>query len=215
MSDSQKFGGGSSTDVADQPLPEQADSPASKFTPKVMMVGGAIVVVLALAAYFLLFSGGGATDTSNGLVAPAPHSSTAPSKAASAAPSAAPAVAGGGLSSNGRDPFAPLVTASTPSASTAPTSSAVATTPAGGTTTPAGVKSTLKVNSVNFATNSANVLVDGKPYIAYAGQLFAKYYTLKVVIATSGASAGNGCAVFNFGDLPAQLCTGQSATFTG
>ena len=76
--------------------------------------------------------------------------------------------------------------------------------------TPAGIKSTLTVNGVDFATNSATVTVDGKPYIAYAGQLFAKYYTLKVVI-----GGGAQCGVFDFGDLPAQVCKGQTAQFTG
>jgi len=213
MSDSQKFGGGPSTAVADQdPIPTEVDTPARRINPKVAMVVGAVVVVLAVAAYFLLFSGGSSTDTSStgGLVPAAPRTSTAPAQpAASAAPSAAPAVAGSGLSSNGRDPFQPLVSATTPTPS--PTaSSTTASTTTGGTTTPAGVKSTLTVNGVDFATNSATVTVDGKPYIAYAGQLFAKYYTLKVVILGSQQ-----CAVFDFGDLPAQVCKGQSATFTG
>jgi len=213
MSDSQKFGGGPGTQVAEQePVPTEIENPARKINPKMAMVIGAVVVVLAVAAYFLLFSGGSSTDQSStsGLVPAAPRTSTAPGKVgASPAPSAAPAVAAGGLSSNGRDPFQPLVTASSPT----PTTSASATTGStttGGTTTPAGVKSTLTVNSVNFAANSANVTVDGKPYIAYAGQLFAKYYTLKVVIGGSTQ-----CGVFNFGDLPAQICKGQTATFTG
>jgi hypothetical protein len=209
MSDSQKFGGGPSVEVAEQaPIPTEIESP-SKFSPKLVLVAGAVIVVLAVAAYFLLFSGGGDAPSSSGLVTPGPKVSTAPkTPVASKAPKTAPAVAGNGLSSGGRDPFVPLVVAANPSASTSASSTATA--PAGGTTTPAGVKSTLLVNSVNAAANSASVTVDGKPYIAYAGQLFAKYYTLKVVI-----TGANQCAVFNFGDLPAQLCKGQQATFTG
>ena len=214
MSDSQKFGGSPGTQVVDQePVPAEVESPARSFNPKLLMVAGGVIVVLAVAAYFLLFSGGSSTDTSStsGLVPAAPHTSTAPGKpGASAAPTTAPAVVGSGISSNGRDPFQPLVTATSPTPSPS-TSATTGSTTTGGTTTPAGVKSTLTVNSVSFATNSANVVVDGKPYIAYAGQLFAKYYTLKVVIASATAQ----CAVFNFGDLPAQVCKGQSATFTG
>lgn len=213
MSDSQKFGGGPSTQVVEQqPIPEEIGDSPRRLNPKLAMVVGGVIVVLGLAAYFLLFSGGSSTDTSSasGLVPAAPHTSTAPGKAAaSASPTAAPAVVGSGLSSNGRDPFQPLVTAASPTPTTAASATTGSTT-TGGTTTPAGVKSTLTVNSVNFATNSATVTVDGKPYIAYAGQLFAKYYTLKVVI-----QGTQQCAVFDFGDLPAQVCKGQAATFTG
>jgi hypothetical protein len=215
MSDSQKFGGSPATQVVEQePVPAEVDSSsASRFSPKLLMVIGGVIVVLALAAYFLLFSGGSSTDTSStsGLVPAAPHTSTAPGKpGASASPTAAPAVVGGALSASGRDPFQPLVTAASPTPSTSANSTTGSTT-TGGTTTPAGVKSTLTVNAVNFATSSATVTVDGKPYIAYAGQLFAKYYTLKVVI----AGGTQQCAVFDFGDLPAQVCKGQSAIFTG
>jgi hypothetical protein len=211
MSDSQKFGGGPSVDVADpQPIPTEIDAPPRKLTAKTVVLGAVIVLILANAAYFLLFNSPTVeTSGSSGLVTPGAKTSTAPAKpAASKAPTTAPAVAGNGLSSGGRDPFAPLVVAANPSASTS--TSATTSAGTGGTTTPAGIKSTLLVNSVSVAGNSASVTVDGKPYIAYAGQLFAKYYTLKVVVSGSAQ-----CAVFDFGDLPAQICKGQQATFTG
>ena len=90
MSDSQKFGGGPSTQVAEPgPIPGEVESTASRLNPKLVMVVGAVIVVLAVAAYFLLFSGGSSTDTSStsGLVPAAPHTSTAPAKpGASASP---------------------------------------------------------------------------------------------------------------------------------
>ena len=209
MSDSQKFGGGPGAAVADQaPIPPEVEGSASKFSPKLLLVAGGVIVVLAAAAYFLLFSGGGDDTSTSGAVPSAPHTSTGPkTPVASASPSAVPAVAGSGLTAGGRDPFAPLVTAVTSTPAASATSTAA---PGGGTTTPAGIKSTLSVISVDFKAGSANVVVDGKPYVAYAGQLFAKFYTLKVVI--NGAAQ---CAVFDFGDLPAQICKGQQATFTG
>ena len=64
---------------------------------------------------------------------------------------------------------------------------------------------------MNFSANTANVTVDGKTMTVAAGpQVFAKWYTLRVVVNGSAQ-----CAVFTFGDLPAQLCKGQKATFTG
>ena len=98
-----------------------------------------------------------------------------------------------------------------PTGSAAASATGTAAGSAGGTGSTSGVTSTLTVNSVNFSTNSANVTVDGKAYIAHAGaQTFATWYQLRAVI--QGSSQ---CAVFVFGDLPAQLCKGQSATFKG
>jgi hypothetical protein len=214
MSDSQKFGGAPAVEVADQaPIPTEVEEPTRRFSPKMLMVAGGVVVVLALAAYFLLFSGGGDdTSASSGVVPAAPKTSTAPSQpAASAKPSTAPATSGNGLSSGGRDPFEPLVVPATPKPSTAASATTAPTAPAaGGGTTTAGVQSTLAVSSVSYSGQTANVTVDGKSYVAHPNELFAKYYLLKGVL--SGTSQ---CAVFTFGDLPAQVCAGQAVKFTG
>lgn len=203
----QNFGGGASTALA-EPGPEEAPELSNRPKPIVFIVAGAVLLVLAAAAYFLLFSGGGDSSTDTGAVVPS-HAkvSTAPSKAATA-PSKAPAVAvAGAAQGGGVDPFRAIPVASVataPSASASPTATA-----GGGTGTPAGITATLLVNSVDFASNSANVSVNGKAYVAHAGEIFAKYFMMRVVITGSAQ-----CAVFQFGDLPAQLCKGDKATFT-
>jgi hypothetical protein len=203
------FGPPTSTDVAE---PEQEAAPAGSNRPKpvVFVVAGAIVLVLALAAYFLVFSGGGSDTTSGGAVTPGQvRVSTLPS--AKETPSAAPTVAvAGGATGSGLDPFraapSPKASASGTAAASASASS-TSTTGSGGT---AGVTSTLLVNSVSISSRTASVTVDGKTMTVGQGLVFAKYYKMSAVITGSAQ-----CAVFTFGDLPAQLCKGQQATFTG
>lgn len=209
MSDQNPFGGPASTAVA-EPGTEETPEVSSRPKPIVFVVGGAVLLVLAIAAYFLLFSGGGSDSTAGAVVPSKAHVSTVPS--AKAVPSSVPSVvAAGGLTGSGTDPFraAPVVSApASASASASGTASGSTGTGAGSTS---GVTSTLTVNSVNFSTNSATVTVDGKSYVAHAGaETFATYYQLRVVIQGSAQ-----CAVFVFGDVPAQLCKGQSATFKG
>jgi hypothetical protein len=210
MSDhNQAFGGAPSTAVA-EPGQDETLPVSNRPKPIVFIVAGAVLLVLAAAAYFLVFSGGG-TSTDTGAVAPSKARLAAgPSKAA-AVPSKAPAakVAGAAVGS-GIDPFrAPPVASASASASASPSASPSTTATSGGTST-AGVTSTLLVNSVDFTANTANVTVDGKTMVVKAGTIFAKYYTLRVVVTGSAQ-----CGVFAFGDLPAQICKGQKATFTG
>ena len=182
------FGPASSTDVAE---PEQEASPGGANRPKpiVFIVAGGVLLVLALAAYFLVFSGSGSDTTTGGAVTPGQvRVSTAPSTKATG-PSAAPSAS------------APAVGSASPTPT--PTSTS-------GSTTTAGVTSTLLVNSVNVSSRTASVTVDGKTMSISQGKLFAKYYTMSAVITGSAQ-----CAVFTFGDLPAQLCKGEQATFTG
>jgi len=200
------FGPASSTDVAE---PEQEASPGGANRPKpiVFIVAGGVLLVLALAAYFLVFSGGGSDTTTGGAVTPGQvRVSTAPSTKATG-PSAAPSVAvAAPAAGSGIDPLRAAPSASAPavgSASPTPT-------PTSGSTTTAGVTSTLLVNSVNVSSRTASVTVDGKTMSISQGKLFAKYYTMSAVITGSAQ-----CAVFTFGDLPAQLCKGEQATFTG
>jgi len=203
------FGPASSTDVAE---PEQEASPGGANRPKpiVFIVAGGVLLVLALAAYFLVFSGGGSDTTTGGAVTPGQaRVSTAPSTKAT--PSAAPSVAvAAPAAGSGIDPLrsAPSPSVSAPAAgSGSPTPTSTSTS---GSTTTAGVTSTLLVNSVNVSARTASVTVDGKTLSIAQGKLFAKYYTMSAVITGSAQ-----CAVFTFGDLPAQLCKGEQATFTG
>ncbi len=203
------FGPASSTDVAE---PEQEASPGGVNRPKpiVFIVAGGVLLVLAVAAYFLVFSGGGSDTTTGGAVTPSQvHVSTAPSTKAT--PSAAPSVAvAAPAAGSGIDPLraAPAPSVSVPAAgSGSPTPTSTSTS---GSTTTAGVTSTLLVNSVNVSARTASVTVDGKTLSIAQGKLFAKYYTMSAVITGSAQ-----CAVFTFGDLPAQLCKGEQATFTG
>ena len=210
MSDQNAFGGPASTAVADPVGEDETANPSSRPKPIVFIVAGAVLLVLAAAAYFLVFSGGGdATDTGAVPVVKA-RVSTAPSTVAKT-PTAAPSVAVAGVGNgSGIDPFRVLPVVASAKPTTSPTSAPTAT--AGGTpggTTPAGVTSTLQVNSVNFAAKTANVTVDGKTMTVQATTLFGKYYMLRAVVEGSAQ-----CAVFTFGDLPAQLCKGQKATFT-
>lgn len=209
MSDQNPFGAPGATAVAEPPV-EETPELSGRPKPIVFIVAGAVLLVLAAAAYFLVFSGGGDTSGATGAVTPSKvHTSTAPTTKA-VTPSTAPSVAvANGSTGGGTDPFRP---APQPSASASgSTSASPSSTSSAGTGSTAGVTSTLVVNSVDFAANSANVTVDGKPWIAHAGtEIFAKYYTLRVVVQGSAQ-----CAVFTFGDLPAQLCKGQKATFTG
>ena len=204
------FGPASSTDVAE---PEQEASPGGANRPKpiVFIVAGGVLLVLALAAYFLVFSGGGSDTTTGGAVTPGQvRVSTAPSTKATG-PSAAPSVAvAAPAAGSGIDPLRAAPSASAPAAgSGSPTPTPTSTSTSGSTTT-AGVTSTLLVNSVNISARTASVTVDGKTLSISQGKLFAKYYKMSAVITGSAQ-----CAVFTFGDLPAQLCKGEQATFTG
>ena len=204
MTDQNPFGGPAVTAVA-EPAQDEAPEVSGRPKPVVLAVAGAVLLVLAMAAYFLVFSGGGDGSSDAGAVVPGRGvASGAPSGVASSpAPSVAVTVVSGSRGT-GLDPFRVPPQAS---ASTSPTTAATAPTTGGGV--PAGVSSTLLVSSVSYATKSANVVVDGKSYVAHEGETFAKYYMMRAVI--SGQPA---CAVFQFGDLPAQVCQGQKATFT-
>ena len=208
MSDQNAFGGPASTAVADPVGEDETANPSSRPKPIVFIVAGAVLLVLAAAAYFLVFSGGGdATDTGAVPVVKA-RVSTAPSTVAKT-PTAAPSVAVAGVGNgSGIDPFRALPVVASASSTASPTATPTATGTTG-STTPAGITSTLQVNSVNFAAKTANVTVDGKTMTVQATTLFGKYYMLRAVVEGSAQ-----CAVFTFGDLPAQLCKGQKATFT-
>lgn len=204
MTDQNPFGGSAGTAVA-EPAQEEAPEASGRPKPVVLAVAGAVLLVLAVAAYFLVFSGGG--DGSSDAGAVVPGRTVASASPSGVGPSPTPSVAVAVVSGNkvaGLDPFRAPPQAS---ASNSPTTAATAPTTGGGV--PAGVSSTLFVSSVSYATKSANVVVDGKSYVAHQGETFAKYYVLRTVITGQPA-----CGVFQFGDLPAQVCTGQKATFT-
>jgi hypothetical protein len=209
MSDQNAFGGPASTAVVDPAVDEETASVSNRPKPIVFIVAGAVLLVLAAAAYFLVFSGGGDSTDTGTVPVVKPRVSTAPSTVAKT-PTAAPSVAVAGVGTgSGIDPFRALPVVASGSPSAAPTATPTASAGATTGTTPAGVTSTLQVNSVNFAAKTANVTVDGKTMTVSATTLFAKYYMLRAVV--EGPAQ---CAVFTFGDLPAQLCKGQKATFT-
>lgn len=208
MSDQNPFGGSAGTAVA-EPAREEVPEASGRPKPVVLAVAGAVLLVLAVAAYFLVFSGGGEGSSDAGAVVPGRI--VASGSPSGVGPSPTPSVAPVVVSVNKSawlDPFrAPPQASPSASASAVPTTAAAV--PAAGGGVPAGVSSTMFVSSVSYATKSANVVVDGKSYVAHQGETFAKYYVLRSVITGQPA-----CGVFQFGDLPAQLCKGQKATFT-
>jgi len=167
-------------------------------------VGAALIV--GAGAFFLLNSGGG-TDpapTAAGIPSRTSVASVAPSPSASA--SAKPAVIRpASVSVSARDPFKALFapakasTAPTAAPSTAP-SSAPAPVP-----TPVTPSVTIAVSKINTAKQTATVTVDGKPYAATIGAVFAKNFVMYSVFNTQ-------CIGVLFGDQSVPVCTNSPQT---
>jgi hypothetical protein len=168
-----------------------------------LMILGAIVAVAAI--YMLFFSGGGSKATSG---APA----TTGAQAAVVVPTPTPTPSGSDPSEalvfSGRDPFLPLLGATTdtatpiPGASTTPSVSPAGSPPSGptgGSSTTIGGHTVVLVDIFSSGgVQKVQVEVDGTVYTVTAGDSFNDSFQL--------SSIDGDCANFLFGDQPFTLC---------